>query len=241
MRPRGAGDSGPPGVLWHLWRKDGHRRTPRHWRGDEPQHAASSDGQALRSPASAPGGSARRPPRLTRRRSTHQSPLPGSSTRRILACPLRIGRHLPPPPRPDGFSVAWCATSTRARVLGWSVAEHIDATLVRGCPRPEPSRSRDLWHVWSSGTPSEGVSPERPSGRGILYPSPHHALHGPNWHLERPYERSSPTRRSSATSTSTATPPATSPSPRRGIERYIQYYNHVRRCSKTRYLVTGPR
>jgi len=28
---------------------------------------------------------------------------------------------------------------------------------------------------------------------------------------------------------------------RRGIERYIQYYNHVRRCSKTRYLasVTG--
>jgi putative transposase len=29
---------------------------------------------------------------------------------------------------------------------------------------------------------------------------------------------------------------ATSPSPRRGIEHYIQYYNHVRRCSKTRYL-----
>jgi putative transposase len=23
---------------------------------------------------------------------------------------------------------------------------------------------------------------------------------------------------------------------RRGIEQYIQYYNHVRRCSKTRYL-----
>jgi len=114
--------------------KSGHRRTPRHWRGDEPQHAASSDGQALRSPASAPGGSARRPPRLTRKRSTRQTSLPGSSTRRILACPLRIGRHLPPPPRPDGLSLAWCATSTRARVLGWSVAEHVDATLVRGCP-----------------------------------------------------------------------------------------------------------
>jgi putative transposase len=30
--------------------------------------------------------------------------------------------------------------SRGARVLGWSVAEHMDATLVRGCPRHEPSR-----------------------------------------------------------------------------------------------------